>query len=67
MIEARFGWGPENLYVLLVPRDATDLQGLQLDLTVSFADPEDDSVFHLDLAEGGWVDATCSKPGHLVV
>lgn len=65
MVEARFGWGPENLYMLLVPRDATDLEGLQLDLTVSFADPEGDSVFHLELAEGGRVDATCSKRGHM--
>jgi alpha-amylase/alpha-mannosidase (GH57 family) len=65
IIEARFGWGSENLYLLLIPRDRTDLEGLELDLTVTPAGGEDESVFHVALAEGGRMVVTCTQRGHL--
>ena len=34
IVEARFGWGAEHLYLLLIPRDVTDLEGLEIELTV---------------------------------
>ena len=65
IVEARFGWDPENLYLLLIPRDRTDLEGLELDLTVTPAGGEDESAFHVALAEGGRMDAICTQCGHL--
>jgi alpha-amylase/alpha-mannosidase (GH57 family) len=65
IVEARFGWGRENLYLLLIPRDRTDLEGLELDLTVTPAGGEDESVFHVALADGGRMDVTCTQRGHL--
>ena len=44
IVEARFGWGAEHLYLLLIPRDRTDLEGLEIDLTVTPAGGEDESV-----------------------
>jgi hypothetical protein len=65
LVEARFGWSHERLHVLLVPRDRADLEGLEIDLTVTPVSPEDDSVFHFAVVEGGKVEAACSKPGRL--
>jgi hypothetical protein len=65
LVEARFGWSHERLYVLLVPRDRADLEGLEIESTVTPVSPGDESVFHFAVAEGGKVEATCSKPGLL--
>ena len=63
--EARFGWGLEHLYLLLIPCDKIDLEGLELDLTVTPPGGEDESMFHLALAENGAIDVTCTQCGHL--
>lgn len=65
MVEARFGWGVQHLYLLLIPRDKTDLEGLEIDLTVTPVAPEDESIFHIALAEGGRVVVSCARRGHL--
>ncbi len=58
LVEARVGWGPEHLYLLLIPREPSDLNGLEIDLTVTPAAPQEESVFHLALAADGRIDAT---------
>ena len=63
IVEARFGWGPEHLYLLLIPRDGTDLEGLELDVTVTPEGSGDESVFHIALAKDGSIDATCAQCG----
>jgi len=63
--EARFGWGPENLYLLLIPRDRSDLEGLEIDLTLTPAATEDEAAFHFALADAGRLDVTCVKHGRL--
>ncbi len=66
IVEARFGWGREHLYLLLVPRDRSDLDGLEIDLTVTPTAPEDESVFRLRLAGDGRLGVECLRRGHLV-
>ncbi len=65
LVEARFGWGPEHLYLLLIPRDRSDLDGLEIDLTVTYASVREESVFHMALAEDGRVDVACTSRGYL--
>jgi alpha-amylase/alpha-mannosidase (GH57 family) len=65
IIEARFAWGAEHLYLLLLPRDVSDLMGLQLELRVTPAGGEDESVFHMALAEDGQIEVSCNQCGHL--
>jgi hypothetical protein len=65
LVEARFGWGPDHLYLLLIPRDRADLERLEIDLTVTPAAPEQESAFHFGLAEGGKVEVSCIRRGHL--
>ncbi len=65
IVEARFGWGIEHLYLLLIPRDVTDLAGLELELRVGPAGDEDQSAFHMTLAENGRMEVSCSQCGHL--
>ena len=65
IVEARFGWGAEHLYLLLIPRDVTDLEGLELELRVTPAGGEDESSFQMALAEGGQIEVSCSQCGHL--
>ncbi len=64
IVETRFGWGKEHLYILLIPRDATDLEGLELELRVTPAGGEDGTVFHMELAEGGRMKVSRSGCGH---
>ena len=63
LVEARFGWGPEHLYVLLIPRDRSDLDGLEIDITVTPDVPQEESVVSLILAEDGRIDVTGSRGG----
>jgi alpha-amylase/alpha-mannosidase (GH57 family) len=65
IVEARFGWGVGHLYLLLIPRDVTDLQGLELELRVAPAGDEGELVFNMALADGGWVEVSCNQCGHL--
>ena len=65
IVEARFGWGVGHLYLLLIPRDATDLQGLELELRVAPAGNEGESVFRMALAEGGRMEVSCNECEHL--
>jgi alpha-amylase/alpha-mannosidase (GH57 family) len=65
IVEARFGWGSEQLFVLLIPRDSTDLEGLQIELTVTPPAIEDESVFHVSLSEDGGMQVSCTMCGHL--
>jgi alpha-amylase/alpha-mannosidase (GH57 family) len=65
IVDARFGWGPENLYLLLIPRDVADLTGLELELKVTPAGGEPESVFEMALAESGAIEVSCSQCGHM--
>ena len=65
ILEARYGWGTDHLYLLLIPRDTADLEELGIELRVTPAGGQDESVFHLALAEGGGIEVSCSQCGHL--
>jgi alpha-amylase/alpha-mannosidase (GH57 family) len=65
VVEARFGWGPEHLFMLIIPRDTSDLDGLEIDITVTPAAPQEESIFHMTLTEGGRIDVACTCPSHL--
>ncbi len=65
ILEARFGWGTEHLYLLLIPRDASDLEELGIELRVTPAGGQDESVLHLALAESGGMEVSCIQCGHL--
>jgi alpha-amylase/alpha-mannosidase (GH57 family) len=64
--EARFWWDSERLYLLLIPRDKADLQGLEIELQVTPADATGESEVSLALTEDGQVVAADSGPGPLL-
>ena len=65
IVEARFGWGPEQLFLLLIPRDRADLEGIEIDLELTGATPEDAAVCHFVAGEGGRLEVTCTAAGRL--
>jgi hypothetical protein len=64
-VEVRFGWDPEHLYLLLIPRESGDLSGLELELQVTPPTGYGESVLHMALARDGRVEISCSTCGYL--
>jgi hypothetical protein len=65
IVEVRFGWGPEHLYLLLIPRDPNDLEGLELELRVTPTGEEHEPVCRMVLAEGGLLEVSCGRQEQL--
>ena len=63
IVEVRFGWGPAQLFLLLVPRDPSDLEELEFELTLAAADGTE-WVLKMALASEGRVGVTGREPEH---
>jgi alpha-amylase/alpha-mannosidase (GH57 family) len=65
IVEARFGWGTEQLFILLIPRDGSDLEGLEIDLELTSISADDSSLCHFFTREGGRLEVTCPFRGRI--
>ena len=63
IIEARFGWGPGHLFLLLIPRDSSELEGLEFEVTLTSLDAAESSL-KMVLATDGRVATTGGEPQH---
>jgi hypothetical protein len=65
LAKACFGWDSGHLYLLIIPGNAGDLPGLELDVQIMAPTGLEEPPLHVTLAEGGRIEVSCEDCGYL--